>query len=164
MKNWQTSNLFFLFCHNEVFPHSIFCSFSSKHHCVQTNWPISTRFAANASSFKELQNGHWQSYIFLILSWETVVNVMFSFLCAALYMYSVKKNILENFNRPTREWAKWVSETVNVAKQAYWSKALWSEWVEWAVWANEHSELPSGLFKTRLSLTRNAPLEWPSIL
>ena len=49
------------------------------------------RFAANASSFEELQNGHWQSYIFFILSWETVVNVLFSFLCAALYNSTKKK-------------------------------------------------------------------------
>ena len=43
------------------------------------------RFAANAPSFQELQNGHRQSYNFFILSWETVVDVVFSFLCAALY-------------------------------------------------------------------------------
>ena len=46
------------------------------------------------------------------------------------------------------------------AKWAWQTKALWSEWVEWVEWAvraNKHSERPSGLFKTRLILTRNTP-------
>jgi len=55
-----------------------------------------------------------------------------------------------NFNCPTREWAKWVSEPVNGALQ--------SEWAEWAVWANERSERPSDPLKTRLSRVETSPL------
>ena len=67
-----------------------------------------------------------------------------------------------NFNRPTREWAKWAGKVSERAhewskwvKRAQWSGTLRSEW---AVRANEHSERPSGPLKTRSSLTRNAPL------
>ena len=46
-------------------------------------------------------------------------------------------------------WTEQESEA-NVAKR--------TEWAEWAVQANEQIKRPSGPFKTRSSLTRNAPL------
>ena len=54
------------------------------------------------------------------------------------------EHISKEFNRPTREWAKRVSE-----------------WVEWAVRANKRSEGPNGPLYTRLSVTRNAPPLFP---
>ena len=53
------------------------------------------------------------------------------------------------------ERSKWASLKKEASEWSEHSKA--SKWAEWAVWANKRSERLSGLLKTRLSLTRNAP-------
>ena len=60
-----------------------------------------------------------------------------------------------NLNRPTREWAEWVSEPVNGASErserSEAERCGASEWSERCERTNERSERPSGPFKTRLS-------------
>ena len=55
------------------------------------------------------------------------------------------------------ERSEWASPWTEWASEAEQSGALRSEGAEWAVRANKRSKRRSGLFITRLSLTRNAP-------
>ena len=59
---------------------------------------------------------------------------------------------------PRREWVKSACKRSQQIEQVEQNRVTLTEWMEWAARVIERSKLPSGLFKTHFSLTRNMPL------